>query len=141
MVIFCTRAVWRVLSFYVPVPGVLLGTFRIVRHFIRAPLPPHQIYVYGGYVSSSNSAAQLTDSLYSFDHLAARWELRTASQSYRYLHSAVVNSGLMLGKDSQLTCNFQTILSICVVLKLPFGLRARACILVRIPNTDPNPYR
>jgi N-acetylneuraminic acid mutarotase len=57
----------------------------------------NKIYVYGGYVSSSSSAAQLTSSLYSFDHLAARWELRTASPSYRYLHSAVVNSGLMLG--------------------------------------------
>jgi hypothetical protein len=32
----------------------------------------NKIYVYGGYVSSSSSAAQLTSSLYSFDHLAAR---------------------------------------------------------------------
>ena len=33
----------------------------------------NKIYVYGGYVSSSSNAAQLTSSLYSFDHLAARW--------------------------------------------------------------------
>ena len=56
----------------------------------------NKIYVYGGYRSDSNNAARLSDVLYSFDHSFSRWELRTASGTYRYLHSAVVWHGLML---------------------------------------------
>jgi len=62
-----------------------------------------KIYVFGGYVSKASTVASLSDELYSYDPIARRWallssaqELDATSATSRYLHSAVVSSGMML---------------------------------------------
>ena len=54
------------------------------------------IFVYGGYISMSSSVAQLSNSLYSFEHQKGEWKMLTSSPSFRYLHSASIYQGLML---------------------------------------------
>merc|ERR550519_288165 len=54
------------------------------------------IFVYGGYISMSSSVAQLSNSLYSFDHQKGEWKMLSSSPSFRYLHSASIYQGLML---------------------------------------------
>ena len=44
----------------------------------------------------SSSVAQLSNNLFSFDHLKFEWKLLRESSSYRYLHSSIINQGLML---------------------------------------------
>ncbi len=56
----------------------------------------NRIYVYGGYVSTASTAAQITNDIYSFDPMQAKWQRHTPSSSYRYLHSAVASSGHMI---------------------------------------------
>ena len=55
-----------------------------------------KIYVYGGYVSTQTSSAQVTNDIYSFDPLDKVWQRLTPSDSFRFLHSAVAANGLML---------------------------------------------
>jgi len=55
------------------------------------------IYVYGGYVSESQSTQVLTSRLYSYHPNYREWRLLTAAASARFFHTAVfVSGGLML---------------------------------------------
>eukprot|EP00096_Caligus_rogercresseyi_P010713 TRINITY_DN3998_c0_g2_i1.p1 TRINITY_DN3998_c0_g2~~TRINITY_DN3998_c0_g2_i1.p1 ORF type:complete len:1325 (+),score=211.17 TRINITY_DN3998_c0_g2_i1:165-4139(+) len=54
------------------------------------------IYVYGGYVSTSWNSATLSQDLYSYDNIDKKWKLHQPSNSFRYLHSAVISQGLMI---------------------------------------------
>ncbi|XP_020278926.1 attractin-like protein 1 isoform X2 [Pseudomyrmex gracilis] len=55
------------------------------------------IYVYGGYVSESQSSNLLTSRLYSYDPNESRWRLLTSAPSARFFHTAAfVTGGLML---------------------------------------------
>ena len=56
----------------------------------------NRIYVYGGYVSTASTAAVITNTLYSLDPITKHWKRHSSSSSYRYLHSAVASSGLMI---------------------------------------------
>ena len=56
----------------------------------------NRIYVYGGYVSTASTAAVITNSIYSLDPITKHWKRHSHSSSYRYLHSAVASSGLMI---------------------------------------------
>ena len=70
-----------------------------------------RIYVYGGYVSTASTSAQLSKELYSYDPITKRWMLHSSPEqsgwgqgggltastaSHRYLHSAVISRGLMI---------------------------------------------
>ena len=70
-----------------------------------------RIYVYGGYVSTASTSAQLSKELYSYDPITKRWMLHSSpdqsgwgsegglsgsTATHRYLHSAVISNGLML---------------------------------------------
>ncbi|KAK3590248.1 hypothetical protein CHS0354_041323 [Potamilus streckersoni] len=55
-----------------------------------------EIYVYGGYHSGSTTIYYLTDKLYSYHPLHRTWKVLQASDSPRYLHSAVIIGNLML---------------------------------------------
>lgn len=55
------------------------------------------IYVYGGYVSESQSTQALTSRLYSYDPNRYVWRMLTSAPSARFFHTAVfVSRGLML---------------------------------------------
>ena len=70
-----------------------------------------RIYVYGGYVSTASTSAQISKELYSYDPITNRWMLHSSpdqsgwgtargllpnTASHRYLHSAVISRGLMI---------------------------------------------
>ena len=70
-----------------------------------------RIYVYGGYVSTASTSAQLSKELYSYDPITKRWTLHSSpdqsgwgpghglignTATHRYLHSAVISRGLMI---------------------------------------------
>lgn len=59
---------------------------------------PHskKIYVHGGYHSESSSSYDFDDVLYVYDPASHHWEERRRGLSKRYLHSAVIISGVML---------------------------------------------
>ena len=55
------------------------------------------IYVYGGYVSESQTTQVLTSRLYSYDPNFRQWTLLTAAPSARFFHTAVfISGGLMI---------------------------------------------
>lgn len=55
------------------------------------------IYVYGGYVSESQTTQILTSRLYSYDPNFRQWTLLTAAPSARFFHTAVfISGGLMI---------------------------------------------
>lgn len=55
------------------------------------------IYVYGGYVSESQTTQVLTSRLYSYDPNFHQWTLLTAAPSARFFHTAVfISGGLMI---------------------------------------------
>ena len=55
------------------------------------------IYVYGGYISESQSTQVLASRLYSYHPTAREWKLLTSAPSARFFHTAVfVSEGLML---------------------------------------------
>ena len=54
------------------------------------------IFIISGYVSTASTAAVITNSIYSLDPIGFHWKRQTSSSSYRYLHSAVASSGLMI---------------------------------------------
>ncbi|XP_012260217.2 attractin-like protein 1 isoform X2 [Athalia rosae] len=57
----------------------------------------NSIYVYGGYVSESQSTQVLTSLLYSYHPNSREWRLLTSAPSARFFHTGVfVSSGLML---------------------------------------------
>ena len=56
----------------------------------------NRIYVYGGYVSTASTAAQITNNIYSLDPIQKQWQRHTSSSSFRYLHAAVASSGHMI---------------------------------------------
>ncbi|XP_013386295.1 attractin-like isoform X2 [Lingula anatina] len=55
-----------------------------------------KIYVHGGYHSTAVSTYKISDELYSFETTTNKWVILHSSGQRRYLHSAVVISGLML---------------------------------------------
>ena len=62
-------------------------------------LKKKRIYLFlffSGYVSTASTAAVITNSIYSLDPIGFHWKRQTSSSSYRYLHSAVASSGLMI---------------------------------------------
>lgn len=57
----------------------------------------HLIYVYGGYVSESQSTQILTNKLYSYHPKYREWKILTAAPSARFFHTGVfISGGLML---------------------------------------------
>lgn len=47
-------------------------------------------------MSTASTAAVITNDIYSLDPIIKQWRRHTSSSSYRYLHSAVASSGLMI---------------------------------------------
>ncbi|XP_035739558.1 attractin-like protein 1 isoform X1 [Vespa mandarinia] len=57
----------------------------------------HLIYVYGGYVSESQSTQILTNKLYSYHPKYREWKILTGAPSARFFHTGVfISGGLML---------------------------------------------
>ncbi|GAB6024044.1 hypothetical protein CHUAL_008765 [Chamberlinius hualienensis] len=55
-----------------------------------------KIYVYGGYQPESSSRAELIGELYTYDPIRRSWNEKKSSEFKRYLHSAIVNSNLLI---------------------------------------------